>query len=294
MSTFFQTFSKILGFLCAFLFFTIILIISLNFYNKSNIDNFNYSEGQKKSENIIGVLYLNGPIISNPINEFNINFFQNFEIITPSKIKKYLLELEEKKISGLIISINSPGGSVSATNEIYNSINSFKLKNNIPIYFHSTNILASGAYWISLAGDKIFASYGSLVGSIGVKGPDWLYYNSPTSFSPGIIGNSIESPNGIELFTNIAGKSKDIFNPFRKPTEFEIIELKKMVEKIYTDFINLVSSKRKIEKEFLTNDIGAMIFDSENAKEKFLIDNEQSFNTTIEFLINNLKIDDFT
>ena len=67
-------------------------------------------------------------------------------------------------------------------------------------------MLTSGAYWVSLSGDKIFASYGAIIGSIGVKGPDWIYFNSPTSLSSGILGTSIESPNGIKMYSNIAGK----------------------------------------------------------------------------------------
>ena len=46
--------------------------------------------------------------------------------------------------------------------------------------------MASGAYWVSLASDKIYANYGSLVGSIGVRGPDWIYFDTPVSISKGI------------------------------------------------------------------------------------------------------------
>ena len=78
-----------------------------------------------------------------------------------------------------------------------------------------------------------------------------IYYNSPTSLSPGILGGYIESPNGIKLYSNIAGISKDIFNPFREPTDKEITQLQQMVDDIYEDFINLVSSSRKIETKII-------------------------------------------
>ena len=48
-------------------------------------------------------------------------------------------------------------------------------KSNAKIYFHSSEMLASGGYWSSLAGEKIYANYGAIIGSIGVKGPDWIF-----------------------------------------------------------------------------------------------------------------------
>ena len=207
------------------------------------------------------------------------------EAISPSLIESYLIELKNKKIKGLIVSINSPGGSVSASESVYRLFEKFKDKNNIPLYFHTNGMMASGAYWVALSGNKIYANYGSIIGSIGVKGPDWIYYNSPTTISSGLLGNTVVSPNGIKLYSNIAGKSKDIFNPFRSPSDDEIFDLQKIVNKIYTDFTNKISEKRKIENEFIVNEIGAMIFDTEEAKKNFLIDGEMDLNQ----LINKMK-----
>ena len=51
--------------------------------------------------------------------------------------------------------------------------------------------MASGAYWAALSGNKIFANYGSLIGSIGVKGPDWIYFDEPILISNGLLGSSV-------------------------------------------------------------------------------------------------------
>ena len=289
MKAFFTTFSKILGFFFAIL----IIIIFLSIFSKNITDNsyFSYLQGDINSKQKIAILNINGPIISEPINFYNFKFLKSLEAIYPSLIKEHLNELEEKEILGLIVSINSPGGAVSASQEIYNLFKKFKNKNNIPIYFHTTDMLASGGYWVSLAGDKIFASYGSLIGSIGVKGPDWIYYNSPTSISTGILGNSVESSNGIQLFSNIAGESKDIFNPFRPPTKKEIIKLQNMINDIYNDFVSLVSSNRKIEKETIKNEIGAMIFNSKQAKEHYLVDDQKNIDQIIDIISKKLNLD---
>ena len=291
MNYFFQVFSKTLGFLLAIIFLLVLISLFLFIFEGNKQKYFSYLEGNKDSTEIIAILNLNGPIISEPPNFNNYNIFQNLEVIYPSLIKEYLNELKQNNTKGIIISINSPGGSVSATQKIYNLVKEFKEKNNIPIYFHTKDILTSGSYWVALSGDKIFADYGSIIGSIGVRGPNWLYYNSPTLLSEGLFGKSVESQNGLKLFSNTAGMYKDIFNPFRKPTKEEISKLQIMVDDIYADFVNLVSINRKIEKSIITNDIGAMVFNSKRAKLNYLIDDEKNINEIIELISKKLKLE---
>jgi protease-4 len=291
MSTFTKTFSKMLGFLFAILFFTILLIIVNLVIGNNEKSNFSYFSGDVNSEEKIAILNLSGPIISDPKETLNYNVFKTLDSIYPSIIEEYLNDLKKENIIGLIISMDSPGGSVSASKTIYNLLSEFRNTNKIPIYFHTKNILASGGYWLSLSGDKIFASYGALIGSIGVKGPDWLYYNSPTSISSGVFSQSVESPSGIQLFSNSAGLSKDIYNPFRKPTKKETTQLNEMIGDIYTDFINLVSSSRKIEISTIRNEIGAMIYNHKQAKELFLIDDFKNLKEVIELLSKELNLD---
>ena len=291
MSHFFKTFSKILGFLSAIFVFAILIILLKTLINpliKQSL--FSYYSGNPDASKKLAIINITGPIISE--NQGLLNF-KSINAIYPSLVEKYLIDLKKQKISGLIISINSPGGSVSASNKIYNLFNKFKIENNIPIYFYSTDMLASGAYWISLSGDKIYANYGAIIGSIGVKGPDWIYYNTPNSISSGIFGNSVESKKGIELFSNTAGKSKDILNPFRPPTVEEIEQLQNMVDEIYIDFINIVSKNRKIEKNTIQKEIGAMIYNTQTATKNYLIDGEKNIDEIIELMKNQLDIKDF-
>jgi protease-4 len=210
-----------------------------------------------------------------------------------NKIKKILKKLESEKIKGLIISINSPGGSVSASFNLYNLFNDFKIKNNIPLFFYTNELMASGAYWAALSGNKIFANYGSLIGSIGVKGPDWIYFDEPILISNGLLGSSVATKNGIKKFSNIAGNSKDIYDPFRPPTKNEKIDLHNAVQNIYNDFVQEVSRSRKIEKNIILNDIGAMIYDTKSAKEKFLIDEVVTLEKVIKIMVEHLNFDNF-
>lgn len=293
MNSLIQSFSKTLGFFVALVLivFFIILIVNLGGERKDNY--FEYIKGDKKSDKIIALINLSGPIIDEQNNLYNYGLINNIEAIYPSIIENYLEELKKLEINGIVVSVNSPGGSVSASQKIYNLFKNFKIENNIPLYFHGAGTLVSGGYWISLAGDKVFADYGTIIGSIGVKGPNWLYYNSPTALSKGLLGNSVESPNGIKLFSNSAGLYKDIFNPFRQPTKIEIFKLQEMIDDIYFDFVNLVSNNRKIEKEIITNEIGAMIFNTKKAKINFLIDNQKNLKETYQLMSKKLNLSNF-
>ncbi len=292
MKKFFNAFFTVFGILTATLLFIFILTAISNLLYKKQKSDFSYHSGNKESKNNIALLKISGPIISEPTKIYNINIFNSLDSIYPTQIKNYLSEINEKNVLGLIISINTPGGSVTATQEVYKLIKDFKAKNNIPIYFHTNSILASGGYWISLSGDKIFADYGAIIGSIGVKGPDWIYYNSPTSLSQGIFGNQVTSPKGIQVFSNTAGISKDIFNPFRAPSNEEISKLQEMVDDIYEDFISIVSKNRKIKKTTLKNEIKAMIFNTNQASKYQLIDGQKNIEDLVEVMKTELDLND--
>ena len=290
MVIFFRVFIKIFAVLSSISIF--LLLIGFLFTLLSNyqgkISHFSTS-GDITSENKIALLKLNGPIL-NGNSKF---FFDALNIIYVEEIESLLNKLKKENINGLVVDINSPGGSVSASNRLYNILKEISNDSKIEIFFHTNELIASGAYWAALSGKKIYANYGSLVGSIGVKGPDWLYYDNPISISNGLFGNSIETKNGIKKFNNVAGYSKDIFDPYRKPTNKEINDLQIIVENIYNDFVNLVSQSRKIEKEIIINEIGAMIYDTKSAENHFLIDGTATLSETLDFLAKELKLENY-
>ena len=287
---FFSVFLRTLGFLCAVLIFLIIFNILLNFSNNLQKKHFVMTHGIESSNNIIAKINLNGPIFNN-----NGNFFENnvYDYINPAQVKSYLEELKNLKINTLIININTPGGTVSATAELEQIIYEFKEDTNTKVYFFTKEILASGGYWVATTGDKIFASYGSIIGSIGVSGPSWFYYNTPLSLSSGVFSQSIETKDGIEVFNQNAGEGKDLFNPYRRPTTDEIIHLQNIVDDVYNDFMAKVSKSRKIEISSIKNDIGALIYNSDQAKNNFLVDDILNYETLLELIVKENEFDDY-
>jgi len=233
---------------------------------------------------------LNGPIFNNNSNVFGNNFY---DYINPAQVKSYLEELKQLKINILIININTPGGTVSATAELEQIIYDFKEATNTKVYFFTKEILASGGYWVATTGDKIFASYGSIIGSIGVSGPSWFYYNTPLSLSSGVFSQSIETKDGIEVFNQNAGESKDLFNPYRRPKTNEIKHLQNIVDDVYINFITKVSKSRKIEIDIIKNNIGALIYNSNQAKNNFLIDDIMNYETLLKLIIKEYEFVDY-
>ena len=128
---FFNTFLKTIGILIGFSTFVIILTVFLSILPKNDSD-FSFSEGDRQSENIIAVINLNGPIIKN----INQNFIGNIiDHINPEIVKKSLKNLEELNPKIVIIRINSPGGTVTATATLEKIIREFKNKTNTKVYF---------------------------------------------------------------------------------------------------------------------------------------------------------------
>ncbi len=285
---FFNVFFKTLGFFAAFILVFIIVNILVFLITDNTRNDFIFKEGDKNSSNIIALVNLNGPIVNNINGILKNNIFS---FIDPKELKTNIDQLLKIEPRILIVKINSPGGTVSATHELETIFKNFKKNSQTKIYFITEEILASGAYWVATSGDKIYANYGSIIGSIGVSGPSWYYYNNPVSISSGLFGETITTENGIEIYNQNSGKSKDLFNPFRKPTEKEIVHLQSMVDQIYTKFVNNVSKKRNIETSFIKNEIGALIYTSEQAKNNYLIDDILSYDDLIKVIIteNNFK-----
>jgi protease-4 len=88
------------------------------------------------------------------------------------QVDKHLKELaDDKRLKALIIEVNSPGGSVTASDEIYNAIMTFKAKAGKPVVIYQRGLAASGGYYISCAGDHIVAQRTTMTGNIGVLLP---------------------------------------------------------------------------------------------------------------------------
>jgi protease IV len=181
------------------------------------------------------------------------------EIVDSRKVVEMLLDAEEnKEIKAIILRIDSPGGAVAPTQEIYEEVRRIDKKK--PIYASFGSIAASGGYYIGAACRKIYANAGTLTGSIGV-------IMQMTDLS--------------ELFawakykqvTIKAGRYKDIGNPGRAMTEEEKLFLDTLLAGTHQQFMKDITAVRgKRLKKDITELAQGQIFHGSEAKDLGLVD----------------------
>ncbi|MEM4648072.1 MAG: signal peptide peptidase SppA [Candidatus Pacearchaeota archaeon] len=170
-----------------------------------------------------------------------------------------LKEIEKaKNYDGILLYINSNGGSASASFKILDALKEYKSMNKTIIAFIDEAGL-SGAYLIASVADKIYANRISLIGSIGVIGS---YLE---------IAGLLERYN-ISYVRIVKGDYKDIGSPLKHITEKEKEILEKKIEIIYNEFIEEVSKNRKLDKEEVKKIANGEFFISNEALELKLID----------------------
>ena len=144
---------------------------------------------------------------------------------------------KDEHCKGLLLRVDSPGGAVGASQEIYTALRRLR-RNGLPVVVSFGNIAASGGYYVSLAGEKIFSNPGTLTGSIGV------IFQFPEA-------EKLLDKVGVSLQTVKSGPLKDVGNPARKPTPEEIKYLQGVIDDTYAQFLEDVSSNRHISMDSL-------------------------------------------
>ncbi len=183
----------------------------------------------------------------------------------------YLIAIKEmnqkNSIKAIVVRIDSPGGSVGASQEIFEELKKTKRKK--PVVVSMGNVAASGGLYVALGGTKIFASPGTITGSIGVV---------------------LEIPNiekllekiGVETETIKSGTYKDTGSIYRPLTSEEKKYLTEKVKIVHDQFIKAISEERKIPIEKVRNFADGRIFTGEEALSLGLIDKVGNFWDAVE------------
>ena len=200
---------KLIGRITIFILF-LLIAVSVIFSSSSEI---NYSKDHIAIINIDGEISSNGPV--------------NVENIIPHVEKA----INNNSCLGIILKINSPGGSATQSKIIFDEINKFKKINDKKIYAVIEDVGASGGYYIAASGDMIFANASSIVGSIGVR----LDSFNVTSLMKKI---------GIESQVISSGKDKTMLDPFSKLTEQHRLHLETLLASIHDQFISDIQKSR--------------------------------------------------
>ena len=181
----------------------------------------------------------------------------------PSMIQEVVSQLKQaekdKAIKAIILKIDSPGGTVTASDILYHEIIAFKKRTGVKLVAAMMDVAASGGYYIALPADFIMAHPTTITGSIGV-----------IFMQPKV--NSLMEKIGVGLDINKSGKNKDMGSPFRNTTDEERKLFQDLTDELGKRFINLVSINRKLEKNQLVEISTARIYLAPKALELGLID----------------------
>ena len=183
-------------------------------------------------------------------------------------IIKQLGDIENNSnIKAVVLRINSPGGTVAATQEIYEKI--WKLrKKNIIIVASMGDIAASGGYYVASACNYIVANYGTITGSIGV-----------ITYSPNL--KRLFDKIGIEMNVIKSGKYKDILSSHRDLTQAERTLIQEMIDLSYNKFVKDIALGRNMNREDIISIADGRVMNGETALQNKLIDQLGTFEDAV-------------
>lgn len=167
---------------------------------------------------------------------------------------------EDKKTVGVILRINSPGGSPVQSGYIYDEILRLREKHpDTPLYAVVTDICASGGYYVAAAAEKIYADQASIVGSIGVRMDNFGFVEAMKNL-------------GIERRTITAGDNKALLDPFAPENPEVVTHMKGLLSNVHHQFINAVKQGRGERLREVEGMFSGLIWTGDQSVELGLVD----------------------
>jgi protease IV len=160
---------------------------------------------------------------------------KNGEDLVQNLANKLKAAREDPNVKAVILEVNSPGGSVNASDLMWKEIKEFK-KSGKPLVAFFNGLAASGGYYISMPADKIVATPTTITGSIGVIAqiPNFT---------------KLLDKLGVEMITVKSGPRKDMLSPYRPMQEEDRKIMQELIDDSYSRFVRIVSEGRKMKKQ---------------------------------------------
>jgi len=198
----------------------------------------------------VAVIGLNGTITAGPQD------YLTTTGITPDRVRSLLDQAASNpSVKAVVVRVNSPGGSVVASDEIYHALLAFEK----PVVISMGDTAASGGYYIACAGDHVMAHPDTLTGSIGV-------------ISQFLNVQELMNKVGVEAVVITTGPRKDIGSPFRDMTEEERELWRGILDQVYENFVNVVVESRGLSAETVRDLADGSIYTGQQALDLGLVD----------------------
>src|SRR5579871_5397506 len=190
-------------------------------------------------------------------------------ILSPQPVVAQLKKFgDDSSIKAIILHVNSPGGGVAASEEIYREVKRLKEEKKKRVVVSIETVGASGAYYVASASNKIFADEGSIVGSIGVIA-QWVNYGDLLKWA---------KLKDVVLKT---GEFKDTGNPSRDLTPAEQAYMQSLIDNMFSQFIQAVSQGRGMKYDDVKSIANGKVWTGQQAKSMKLIDSVGDFETAV-------------
>src|SRR5450759_1490051 len=186
-------------------------------------------------------------------------------ILSPQPVVGQLKKFgDDSSIKAIILHVNSPGGGVAASEEIYREVKRIREEKKKRIVASIETVGASGAYYVASATNKIYADKGSVVGSIGVIA-EWVNYGELLRWAK------------LNAITMKAGEFKDTGSPTREMTAAEREYMQGLIDNMHTQFIQAVADGRHVKEADIRAIANGKVWTGEQAVALKLVDQIADF-----------------
>lgn len=205
-----------------------------------------------------------GKILIVPITGFISDSQKDFSLRRkPGTVQEVVSQLrkaeKDKDIKAIILKIDSPGGTVTASDVLYHEIVQFKQRSRAGVVAIMMDVAASGGYYVALPAECIIAHPTTITGSVGV-----------VFLRPNVSG--LMDKLGLTVEADKSGRNKDMGSPFRKATVEEEQIVRRLTEDLGRRFLSLVIAHRRLSEEARNDVSTARIYLAEDALRLGLID----------------------
>ncbi|HEX9884766.1 MAG TPA: signal peptide peptidase SppA [Desulfobaccales bacterium] len=181
-------------------------------------------------------------------------------VTSPARVKEELEKAaKDRRIKAVVIKINSPGGTVAASDVILHDLQAFKAERGLPVVVCLQGLATSGGYYVAQAGDTIIAYPTCITGSIGVLA---MKLNL----------RGLMDKVGVDDDMVKSGRWKDFWSPFRPASPKEKEMMQQIIDQFYRGFVDVVATGRKLSLQEARQAADGRIFTADQAKDLKLVD----------------------
>lgn len=228
-------------------------------------------KSSKVRQESIAVLHLAGDIIDG-------KKVSSGSIVSGPTVKAIEELASDEKVKGVVVRVNSPGGSATASEAIRQAL--AKLAKQKPTVISMGSVAASGGYWVSCIGEPVYAERGTVTGSIGV-------------FAMKLSFGSLMRRVGVHVESITLDDSAAAFAIDRAWNDTDVATLQESIDEVYDRFLKLVSKSRKLPVEKVASLAGGRVWSGEQAKARGLVDSIGGLDDCLAVVAKKAELEDY-